>query len=137
MTVDPTWPGATTRGTLWYPHINDAAPAVDPSVVPEMFGDTMLANGVVYPDAAVEPRRYRFRILNACNSRFLNLQLSVDDGSPDGITLTPALLCRQMRRATFPGNWNRRGLSQKPVVRIQHTVPDNPRRRGNRLCSSQ
>jgi FtsP/CotA-like multicopper oxidase with cupredoxin domain len=47
----------------------------------------MLANGTVYPEATVEARRYRLRILNACQSRFLNLQLYVDDGSPDGITL--------------------------------------------------
>ena len=52
-----------------------------------MFGDTMLANGTVYPVATVEARRYRLRILNACQARFLNLQLYVDDGSPDGITL--------------------------------------------------
>src|SRR5437763_1600662 len=52
-----------------------------------MFGDTMLANGTVYPEATVEARRYRLRIINACQARFLNLQLYVDDGSPDGITL--------------------------------------------------
>ena len=40
-----------------------------------MFGDTMLANGTVYPQVEVQARRYRFRILNACNARFLNLQL--------------------------------------------------------------
>ena len=53
----------------------------------EFFGDTMLANGTVYPQVTVEARRYRLRILNACNARFLNLQMYVDDGSPDGITL--------------------------------------------------
>jgi spore coat protein A len=47
----------------------------------------MLTNGTVYPQVTVEARRYRFRMLNACNSRFLNLQLYVDDGSPNGITL--------------------------------------------------
>ena len=47
----------------------------------------MLANGSVYPEATVEARRYRLRVLNACNSRFLNLQMYIDDGSPDGITL--------------------------------------------------
>ena len=46
-----------------------------------MFGDTMLANGMVFPFAAVEPRRYRLRILNACQARFLNLQLYMDNGS--------------------------------------------------------
>jgi spore coat protein A len=52
-----------------------------------MFGDTMLANGTVYPEATVEARLYRLRMLNACQARFLNLQLYVDDGSPDGVTL--------------------------------------------------
>jgi spore coat protein A len=45
-----------------------------------MFGDSMLGNGTVYPEATVEARRYRLRILIACQARFLNLQLNVDDG---------------------------------------------------------
>jgi spore coat protein A len=104
MTLDPTWPGPTTPGSLWYPHIYDKArwkiagggantlPIPDPSCIPEMFGDTMLANGAVFPEGTVEARRYRFRILNACQARFLNLQLYVDDGSPDGITLNAKTL---------------------------------------------
>jgi spore coat protein A, manganese oxidase len=100
--TDPLWFTAGAQGTalgdLWYAHVYEpklyslfkgkkalTPPAV--SVVPEFFGDTMLANGTVYPFATVEARRYRLRILNACNARFLNLQLYVDDGSPDGITL--------------------------------------------------
>ena len=47
----------------------------------------MLVNGTVYPETTVEARRYRLRILNACNARFLNLQMYIDDGSPNGITL--------------------------------------------------
>ena len=43
-----------------------------PSVIPEFFGDTILVNGTVYPFLEVEPRVYRFKLLNACNSRFLN-----------------------------------------------------------------
>ncbi len=35
----------------------------------------MLVNGTVYPYLEVEPRQYRFRMLNACNARFLNPQL--------------------------------------------------------------
>ena len=41
----------------------------------------MLVNGTVWPKADVEPRRYRLRILNATQARFLNLQLYEDDGS--------------------------------------------------------
>src|SRR5215472_10793632 len=100
-TRDPTWPGPTGVGSLWYAHVYDPkrykltgnrSGLPDPSIVPEFFGDTMLANGTVFPEATVEARRYRFRILNACQARFLNLQLYVEDGSPDGITLNPVTL---------------------------------------------
>ncbi|ABB32802.1 multicopper oxidase type 2 [Geobacter metallireducens RCH3] len=95
---DPTWPGPRTPGSLWYPHIYEKnrwhkvysplrMPA--PSAVPEMFGDTMLVNGTVFPEATVEARPYRLRILNVCNARFMNLQLYVDDGSLNGVTLNP------------------------------------------------
>jgi len=96
--VDPTWSGPFAPGSLWYAHEYDTArfgklgpalaggpPAI--SVVPEFFGDTMLANGTVYPEVTVEARRYRLRVLNACNARFLNLQMYVDDGSKNGVTL--------------------------------------------------
>jgi spore coat protein A len=39
----------------------------------EYFGDEMLVNGVCSPVLDVEPAIYRFRILNGCNARFLNL----------------------------------------------------------------
>jgi spore coat protein A len=41
----------------------------------EYFGDTMLVNGKVWPFVEVEPRLYRFRILNGCNARILNLDI--------------------------------------------------------------
>lgn len=41
----------------------------------EYFGDVMLVNGKVWPFLNVEPRMYRFRILNGCNARILNLAL--------------------------------------------------------------
>src|SRR5436190_17163371 len=91
---DPTWPGPTSVGSLWYPHLYEknrwkftgSLAMPDPSCIPEMFGDTMLANGTVYPTQTVEARRYRLRFLNACQARFLNLQLYVGDASRDGIT---------------------------------------------------
>ncbi len=101
-TLDPSWPGPSTTGSLWYPHVYETdrwtlgpgLPLPTPSVVPEMFGDTMLANGVVFPFAPVEPRRYRLRILNACQARFLNLQLYEDNGTgqPDKTTRGPDFL---------------------------------------------
>ena len=41
----------------------------------EYFGDVMLVNGKVWPFLSVEPRMYRFRVLNGCNARILNLNL--------------------------------------------------------------
>jgi spore coat protein A, manganese oxidase len=108
-TSDPKWSNINLQkvtknpGSLWYAHTYEPnqldgsgrwdlgpgglTPLPDPSCVPEFFGDTMLVNGTVFPEATVQARRYRLRLLNACNARFLNLQLYIDDGSPDGITL--------------------------------------------------
>src|SRR3954453_24213959 len=78
-------------GKLWYPSIYEPATATggrwelgpslntealpNASCVPEFFGDTILCNGTVYPHLPVIPRRYRFRILNAFQARFMNLTL--------------------------------------------------------------
>jgi FtsP/CotA-like multicopper oxidase with cupredoxin domain len=40
---------------------------------PEAFFNVMVVNGVSWPELEVPPARYRFRLLNGCNSRFLNL----------------------------------------------------------------
>jgi FtsP/CotA-like multicopper oxidase with cupredoxin domain len=41
----------------------------------ESFNDTPVVNGTVYPTLTVEPKAYRFRVLNAANDRFFNLSL--------------------------------------------------------------
>jgi spore coat protein A, manganese oxidase len=41
----------------------------------EYFGDHMLVNGKVWPYLEVEPRMYRFRVLNGCNARIMSLHL--------------------------------------------------------------
>ena len=43
---------------------------------PEFFGNMMMINGNTWPFQTVEQRRYRFRFLNGCNSRFLILDFS-------------------------------------------------------------
>jgi spore coat protein A, manganese oxidase len=52
----------------------------DSTWIPEFFGDTPLVNGAVRPFLNVEPRKYRFRILNASNARFFNL--TIQGGPP-------------------------------------------------------
>ena len=44
------------------------------SVAPEFFADTILVNGAPYPTISLPPGRFRFRVLNASQARFYNLQ---------------------------------------------------------------
>jgi spore coat protein A len=64
-------------GSLLYP-VQDAgvSPPIPPIWIPEFFGDSALVNGKVFPYLEVEPRKYRFRMLNACNARFLHMTLA-------------------------------------------------------------
>jgi len=51
---------------------------------PEAFFNFMVVNGVSWPSLEVAPALYRFRLLNGCNSRFLNLALKIVSSSdPD------------------------------------------------------
>jgi spore coat protein A, manganese oxidase len=58
-------------GTFRYPRSNIEGA----TWIGEYFGDTMLVNGKVWPFLDVEPRMYRFRILNGCNARILTLDI--------------------------------------------------------------
>lgn len=49
---------------------------VPPIWNPEFFGKTIMVNGRTWPTHTVEQRRYRFRWLNGCSSRFLVLDFS-------------------------------------------------------------
>ena len=49
----------------------------DASGVQEAYADTPLINGIAYPNLALEPKAYRFRLLNGSGQRFLNLGLYV------------------------------------------------------------
>jgi FtsP/CotA-like multicopper oxidase with cupredoxin domain len=76
-------------GSLFYPDSReffDGATADDPGFIPdtdlspiwnpEFFGNTIMVNGNTWPFQTVEKRRYRFRFLNGCQSRFLILDFS-------------------------------------------------------------
>ncbi|MEK3889518.1 multicopper oxidase family protein [Bacillus sp. FSL K6-3431] len=63
------------NGELFYPE-NSTPPAdVNPSVVPAFNGNTIIVNGKVWPHLKVEPRKYRFRILNASNTNAYTFKL--------------------------------------------------------------
>ncbi len=60
-------------------------PKVHPYWIPEFFGDVIAVNGKSWPYLNVEPRRYRFRFINAANARFLRMFL-VNSTKPGGQT---------------------------------------------------
>jgi len=149
LLTDPTWTNvvdkaAQAQGSLWYAHVYEKArwknngkgtnPA-DPSCIPEFFGDTMLVNGTTFPRVQVEARRYRLRILNACNARFLNLQLYEADGSQNGITLNAAGIPTNAAARCDPNSpgasasvlqiGTEGGFLPKPV-KVPTNVPINP-----------
>ncbi len=77
-----------TDGSLFYPDSREffddfAGPYIPDSDIspiwnPEFFGNTMVVNGRTWPFLEVEQRRYRFRFLNGCDSRFLILRFGDD-----------------------------------------------------------
>jgi FtsP/CotA-like multicopper oxidase with cupredoxin domain len=77
----------------WEPPCMPGTP--NPSMPGEAFMDTPVVNGTAYPYMEVEPKAYRFRILNAADDRMLNLQLYVaaDKTSPTTPGTIGTVLC--------------------------------------------
>ncbi len=103
--VDPFCEPATIPGT---PNISAGM---------EQFNDTPIVNGIAYPTVTLQPKTYRFRVLNAANDRFFNFQWYVADpttastalnaaGQPIGgteVALDPTLLAQaQTDPVVFP-----------------------------------
>ena len=75
---------------------------------PEFLGDAIVVNGKTWPYLDVEPRRYRFRLLNGSNARFYELslprgltfwQIGTDGGLLDGPVELNKLLLAPGERA--------------------------------------
>ena len=66
-------------GGLYWPN-DPPNPEVHPFWTPEFFGDVMCVNGKSWPYLSVAPRKYRFRVLDGCNARFLNMWLEDQSG---------------------------------------------------------
>jgi len=65
-------------GSLLYPA---AANGTHPVWIQEFFGNTVCVNGKAKPYLEVEPRKYRFRMVNGSNARFYHLTLKPSDAS--------------------------------------------------------
>ena len=70
-------------GSLLYP---PAPQGTHPVWMQEFFGNAICVNGKAMPFLEVEPRKYRFRMVNGSNSRFYHLTLTPADaaGKPNG-----------------------------------------------------
>jgi FtsP/CotA-like multicopper oxidase with cupredoxin domain len=80
----------------------------NPSIPGEAFLDTPVVNGVAYPYVELQPKAYRFRILNAADDRFWNLQLYVADPDIetfDGRTNTEVKMVSASENKDFPEDW--------------------------------
>jgi len=80
-----------TRSQLKIPFIGDTKRPSDIAAIwnPEVFFNVMVVNGASWPSLNVEPQRYRFRLLNGCNSRFLNLSLQALDANGNALGEVP------------------------------------------------
>jgi len=72
----------TQDGALFYPSTSPVPTAPDISIIPVLVGNVTVVNGKTWPYFEVEPRKYRFRVLNGSNSRPYRLRL-VPDAAPD------------------------------------------------------
>lgn len=82
--------------------------APNPSMAGEAFMDTAVVNGTAFPTLTVDPKSYRFRILNAASDRFWNLQMYVADEttmSADGRANTEVRMVPATNAACIAGNF--------------------------------
>ena len=132
------WPPLTAaaglvNGEVTLPDGTKTPGTPNPSLTPEAFMDTPIVNGMAYPYLTVARTAYRFRILNACNDRTLNLQLykadptvttvdgrtntevamlpavphSLTKVAPDGLLLAPAVAATDPVTGLPAGFWPR------------------------------
>jgi FtsP/CotA-like multicopper oxidase with cupredoxin domain len=63
------------NGELWFPTVG-VNPTIHPYWMPEFFGNTIMVNGLVWPNLNVNQGWYRFRLLDGSNARFYTLSFS-------------------------------------------------------------
>jgi spore coat protein A len=111
-------------GSLFYPEQpKDNLSGIVPSIISSFFGETIVVNGKVWPYLEVEPRKYRFRILNGANSRFFRLhldsnqffyQIGTDSGFLEQPVAVKSLLLAPAERADIIIDFS--NLSGKSII---------------------
>ncbi len=91
-----------------------------PSMGMEAFQDSAVVNGTAFPSLTVDPRAYRFRILNAASDRFQNLSFYVADSTSGNISPDPRLLAvgrsNKTEIKTLPASANFAALNNWPPL---------------------
>jgi FtsP/CotA-like multicopper oxidase with cupredoxin domain len=64
-----------TDGSLFFPAVGNN-PDVNPYWLPEFFGNTIMVNGLVWPNMNVDKAQYMYRVLDGSNARFYTLYFS-------------------------------------------------------------
>jgi len=98
----------------------DIFPDGGPTGLAEFFGDHMVVNGMIWPRMDVEPRNYRLRLLNGCDSRFLVAQFFAVPGgvSEDaGGTNAQTIPLDAIGPLDFTVIGSDQGLASEPVTR--------------------
>jgi spore coat protein A len=68
------------NGDMYFP-LDAVNPDVHPYWGPEFFGNTIMVNGLVWPNMNVDQGQYRFRFLEGSNARFYTLSFVTDYGT--------------------------------------------------------
>jgi FtsP/CotA-like multicopper oxidase with cupredoxin domain len=84
------------NGDFWFPEMG-LNPTIHPYWMPEFFGDTIMVNGLVWPNMNVSQGTYRFRLLDGSNARFYKLSFDnkmpfTQIGSDGGYLMAPVTL---------------------------------------------
>ena len=144
----------TEDGALFYPDSRAFFEGLDPSQLqipfmpdpacggesdiapiwnPEFFGNAIVVNGATWPTLDVQQRRYRFRFLNGCNSRFLILRMSNglplwQIGNEGGFLPAPVelpeLLLGPAERADVIVDFTNVALGSEVI--LENVAPDEP-----------
>ena len=111
----------------------DGESDVAPIWNPEFFGNAIVVNGATWPTLDVQQRRYRFRFLNGCNSRFLILRMSSglpwwQIGNEGGFLPAPVelpeLLLGPAERADVIVDFTNAALGSEII--LENIAPDEP-----------
>jgi spore coat protein A, manganese oxidase len=123
-----------TTGQLFY---NLAAnpqpnPTVHPFWIPEFIGDVIVVNGKTWPNLNVEPRQYRFRLLNGSNARHYDLSMTkglpfiaiaTDGGYLQSAVSTPSILIAPGERYEAVVDFSALAVGTKVVMKNAARMP--------------